>query len=225
VLAPGNIWVYGQSHVAPGVGTWRLGLKGWHPAHTGSFYLATGSTVAKDDVWAIADDSTGLPDVVAHWNGRFWIKKQGFSALLPPESSSVIWTADAINAVAAGNVWVGGEITRGSKSSQFFAHLSDGHWRLVGPTNPGHHLPWAVSDGQGGWWAAGPSGATPARYVLHEVNGSWQKAALPLVSGLVPQYIQFAHVPGTSTMMAIGELFNGTPALRSVVMAWGPLPR
>jgi hypothetical protein len=224
VLSPGDIWVYGSTHVAPGVGTWRLTKKGWQPTKTGSFYLATASTVSKDDVWAIADDSSGLADVVAHWNGSSWAKNKAFDAALPKESSTVTWSASAINAVAAGNIWVGGEITRGSKSTEFVAHLSHGRWRLVGPANPGHHLPEAVSDGHGGWWAPGPAGATPARYVLHETGGHWHKVTLPLVSGEVPQNIQFARVPGTSTMLAIGQLYNGKPGLRSVVLAWGPLP-
>jgi hypothetical protein len=224
VLGSSDIWVYGLTHVAPGVGTWRFTKKGWQPAHTGSFYLATASTVAKNDVWAIADDSTGLADVVAHWNGSSWTKNEAFDAALPTESSTVTWSASAINAIAAGNVWVGGEITRGSKSSEFVAHLSHGRWRLVGSANPGHHLPEAVSDGHGGWWAPGPAGATPARYVLHETGGHWHKVTLPLVSGDVPQFIQFARVPGTTTMLAIGQLYNGKPGLRSVVLAWGPLP-
>jgi hypothetical protein len=225
VLATGDIWVYGLSHVAPGVGSWQLIGKGWHPAHTGSFYLATASTVAKNDVWAIADDTSGLADVVAHWNGRSWTQDKAFSAALPTESGSVSWAASAINAVGAGNVWVGGEITRGTKSSEFVAHLSHGHWTLVGPANPGRHLPTAVSDGHGGWWAPGPAGATPARYVLHETGGHWHKVALPLVSGTVPQLIQFAAVPGTSTMLATGQLYDGKPGLRSVVLVYGPLPR
>jgi hypothetical protein len=235
VLGRGNVWLYGLTHVAPGVGTWRLSGRTWKPVrHTGNIYLVTASTVSANDVWAIAAGSLGLDNVVAHWNGRTWSRNRALGAVLPPPSASVTPTITAINAVARGNVWISAEVSKQKKgvfsTTLLVLHLSGGKWHKVGRTSPGYYLPAAVSDGHGGWWAPGPTGllppvrATPP-YLLHETGGHWRHVPLPVVSGAVLQVTGIVHVPGSNAMLAIGQLYNGLPRLRSVVMAYGRLPR
>ena len=82
VLGRGNAWVYGLTHVAPGVGTWRLTGRTWKLVrHTGNFFPVTASTVSANDVWAIAADPSGLDNVVAHWNGRTWSRNKALAIL------------------------------------------------------------------------------------------------------------------------------------------------
>ena len=111
-------------------------------------------------------------------------------------------------------------------------HLSGGKWHKVGRTNVGYHLPAAVSDGHGGWWALGPPVPLPpaaapvtSPYLLHETGGVWRHVPLPTVSGAVLQVTGIVHVPGSNAMLAIGQLYSGIPTLRSVVLAYGRLPR
>ncbi|MGO8957994.1 MAG: hypothetical protein ACLQFR_11575 [Streptosporangiaceae bacterium] len=236
VLGRGNAWVYGLTHVAPGVGTWRLTGRTWKPVrHTSNFYLVSASTVSADDVWAIAAGPAGLNNVVAHWNGHAWSRNKALGAVLPPPSASVTPSVTAINAVGAGNVWISAEVTKQSHgvptTTLLVLHLSGGKWRKVGPSNPGYYLPAAVSDGHGGWWAPGPPGPLPPAappvgpmYLLHETGGHWRHVFLPVVSGAVLQVTGIVHVPGSTAMLAIGQLFGGTPTLRSVVLAYGRLP-
>ncbi len=236
VLGRGNAWVYGSTHVAPGAGTWRLTGRTWKPARTGNFYLVTASTVSADDVWAIADTRFGVGNVVAHWNGHTWSRNKALGAVLPPPSASVTSTVTAINAVARGDVWISAEVTRQkngvSSTTALVLHLRGGKWHKVGRTNVGYRLPGAVSDGHGGWWALGPPVPLPpgppsvkSPYLLHETGGVWRRVPLPTVSGTVLQVTGIVHVPGSNAMLAIGQLYSGIPRLRSVVLAYGRLPR
>ncbi len=235
VLGRGNAWVYGLTHVAPGVGTWRLTGRTWKPARTGNFYLVTASTVSARDVWAIAAGPSGLNNVVAHWNGRTWSRNKALGAVLPAPSATVTPSVTAINAVARGNVWISAEVTKQKNgvlsTTQIVLHLSGGKWHKVGRTNVGYRLPAAVSDGHGGWWALGPPVALPpaaapvtSPYLLHETGGVWRRVPLPAVSGAVLQVTGIVHVPGSNAMLAIGQLYSGIPSLRSVVLAYGRLP-
>jgi hypothetical protein len=243
VLGRGNAWVYGLTHVAPGAGTWRLAGRTWKPVrHTGNFDLVTGSTVSAKDVWAIAAGPSGLNNVVAHWNGRSWTANKALGAVLPKPSATVTPTITAINAVGAGDVWISAEIAKLKNgiftTTVIVLHLTRRTWHKVGPGSFGFHLPAAVSDGHGGWWAPGPPlpgppvppvppSLVPVRspYLLHGTGGHWHRVALPTVSGAVLLITGIVHVPGTRAMLAIAQLQSNIPVLRSVVLAYGQLPK
>jgi hypothetical protein len=236
VLGPRSAWVYGLTHVAPGVGTWRLSGRTWKPVlHTGNFALLTASTVSANDVWAIAAGPALLDNVVAHWNGHTWNRNKALGAVLPPPSASVIPEVTAINAVRAGDVWISAAIRKqtsgGTTTTVLTLHLSGGKWHKVPRTSPGYYLPAAVSDGHGGWWAPGPPVPLPPAgpavtgpYLLHETGGRWRHVPLPMVTGAVLQVTGIVHVPGSNAMLAIAQELGGPPRLRSVVLAYGRLP-
>jgi hypothetical protein len=227
VVGRGNIWVYGVTHVAPGLSTWRLNGATWAHVTTGNIAPVTASTVSGTGPYAIAADVAGLNTVVAHWNGHSWRPIGGLAATLPAQSSTVLWEVTAINAVAPGNVWVAGSISNGTTVSPFVRHLVSGRWHKVARANPGYYLPTAVRDGHGGWWSTGipfsqPEEASP--FLLHKVGGSWHRVALPHVAGTKTQIMEVVHLPGTRSMLAIAEVYNGNPGLRSEVLAFGSLP-
>jgi hypothetical protein len=227
VLGPGNIWVYGVAHVAPGVGTWRLHGTTWSKVTTGTFSLVTASKVSATDMYALADGATGVGNVVAHWNGSTWSRVPGLGGTLPTQTSTTMWETTAINAVKPGNVWVAGEIFKGTTTSTFVRHLWDGQWHKAGPRNFGYYLATAVRDGHGGWWSTGIPFAQPVRsspYLLHGTGGVWHKVSLPHATGTQTQIMQVIRVPGTSSMLAIAQVYNGQPALHSEVYAFGSLP-
>ena len=70
VLSNGNAWVYGLGHVAPGRHLAAARRLSGPALTTGKFFPATASDLRSSDVWAIAADSLGSNDVVAHWNGH-----------------------------------------------------------------------------------------------------------------------------------------------------------
>lgn len=236
VLGPGNAWVYGLTHVAPGVGTWRLRGRTWKAVpHTGNFALVTASSVSAQDIWAIAAGPLGLDNVVAHWNGHAWTR-QSLDGLLPAPTASVLPGLLWINAVAAGDVWVSAVVETQSshgpgKATALVLHLSGGKWHKVARTSAGYYLPGAVPDGHGGWWTAGNGdqinlvAGSLVPYLLHETGGHWRRVSLPVPKGDTMQITDVVHVPGSSAMLATGQLFNGTAGLHSVVLAFGQLPR
>jgi hypothetical protein len=235
VLSATNAWVYGLAHVARGLGTWRLKGKTWRPVITGTFGLISASKVSATDIWAIAEDAFG-GNVVAHFNGRSWRSDAAFAAALPAQSSTLKWDVSAINAVAPGNVWVAGQIIRENSQGNFIPspyvlHLSSGKWRKVARSNPGYYLPGAVRDGRGDWWSQGTGfefgfGTPSAKpHLLHYSGGIWHRVTIAAPKGYTMQIMDAVHVPGSSAMLAIGALYNGKPALHSVVLAYGTLPR
>jgi hypothetical protein len=236
VLSATNAWVYGLAHVARGVGTWRLKGSTWRLTKTGSFELISASEVSARDIWALAADRVGNNDVVAHWNGRSWRSDAAFAAALPAQSATLTWDVSAINAVGAGNVWVAGQILRENSQDNFVAspyvlHLANGKWRKVARSNQGYYLPGAVSDGHGGWWSQGTGlefgfGTPSAKpYLLHDSGGRWHRVTIAAPKGYTMQIMAVAHVPRSRAMLAVASLFNGKPALHSVVLAYGQLPK
>jgi hypothetical protein len=231
VLSPTNAWVYGLAHVAPGVGTWRLKGRTWRLTKTGTFALIAASQVSARDIWAMAADRVGNNDVVAHWNGRSWRSDASFAAALPTQSATLTWDVSAINAVRSGDVWVAGQIFRNSIASNYVLHLSGGKWRKVARSNRGYYLPGAVSDGHGGWWSMGTGlefglGTPSAKpYLLHYSGGHWHRVTIAVPKGYTMQILDVAPVPRSRAMLAVGELYNAKATLRSVVLAYGHLPK
>ena len=183
VLGNGNAWVYGLGHVAPGVGTWRLRGHTWSRATTGKFFLVTASEVRASDVWAIAADSLGSNDVVAHWNGHSWTGNAAMSKYVQGLGTKTLLELQFINAVGPGNVYVAGSLIPASgPGSTIVLHLSGGTWHKVAPGSAGYNLPDAVSDGHGGWWATSPPGSyEKASFLLHRAKGKshWTKVQSP----------------------------------------------
>ena len=107
-------------------------------------------------------------------------------------------------------------------------HLSGGTWHKVAPGSAGYNLPDAVSDGHGGWWATSPPGSyEKASFLLHRAKGKshWTRVNLPVPHGYQGSVSGLVRVPGSTAMVALLSLFNGTLALKTEVLAYGTLPK
>ncbi len=221
--------MYGLTHVAPGVGTWRLRGHTWSRATTGKFFLVTASEVRASDVWGIAADSLGSNDVVAHWNGHSWTRNAAMSKYVQGLGTKTLLELQFINAVGPGNVYVAGSLIPASgPGSTIVLHLSGGTWHKVAPGSSGYNLPDAVSDGHGGWWATSPPGSyEKASFLLHRAKGKshWTKVNLPVPHGYQGSVAGLVRVPGSTAMVALLSLSNGTLALKTEVLAYGKLPK
>ena len=82
----------------------------------------------------------------------------------------------------------------------------------------GFHLPGAVRDGHGGWWAAPFVQDTSAPYLPHSTGGRWTRFALPVRGPLSLHSYALARVPGTAAMLAVGGSERG-----GVILARGRL--
>jgi hypothetical protein len=227
VFSPANVWVFGGqlAGLGPGVGTWHLTRSGWTMVKTGNLVLFNASAVSANDVWAtgaaVTNHGMRITPVVARWNGRAWVPDKSITAALPTPSSHTGVGLEAINALSAKDVWVQGFLTRdGTISGVVVVHWNGQRWHRVTPARRGYHLPNAVPDGHGGWWAPPFIQNPSAPYLLHEANGRWTRFPLPTRGGFNLLSFSLANVPHTASMLAAGNSSQG-----GVILAFGRLPR
>ena len=227
VLSPTDVWVFGDAHVAPGVGLWHLNGTTWTNITGLPYALANASAISAGDVWAEGDDSFGFP-VVSRWNGRSWVRNTALTAALPKPSSSRELFIDGITAISDSNVWLRVLVTTfsgGNRSDSLLVlHWNGSSWLKVGPSNPGYFLPGAVRDGHGGWWSVIPAdsfGHLPSG-VWHQVSGHWVK--VPVTIAACPTAVPYLlnRAAGSATMLAL-QLCPANSAQVNNVLADGPL--
>jgi hypothetical protein len=226
VLSAGNVWVFGGSvaGLGPGVGTWHLTRSGWTRVKIRNLTLFNASALSANDIWATGSDITNhglrITPMVARWNGRAWVQQRSISAALPRPTSQTQVGIEAIKALSAKNVWAQAFLGRnGTVTGVVVVHWNGRGWHRVRPASPGYHLPNAVPDGHGGWWAPPFIQNPSAPYLLHETNGRWTRFRLPTRGGDILGSFSLAHVPHTGTMLAAGGDSTG-----GVILARGRLP-
>jgi hypothetical protein len=227
VLSAFDVWVFGGSvaGLGQGVGTWHLTRSGWTRVKTVNLVLFNASALSANDIWATAAAITNhgrwITPMVARWNGRAWVQQRSISAALPRPTSQTEVGVDAIKALSARNVWVQASLARNyNVTGVVVVHWNGRGWHRVMPSSPGYHLPNAVPDGHGGWWAPPFIQNPSAPYLLHEANGRWSRFPLPARGGAILDSFSLAHVPHTGAMLAAGGDATG-----GVILARGRLPR
>jgi hypothetical protein len=221
VESPTEIWVFGDAHVAPGVGTWHLHGRTWAPVVSGHYALDAASAVSTDDVWAEGDDGF-LNPVVAHWNGRLWARNTKLSRMLPKRSANVELFLAGITALRHNDVWFRVEVVRDLAGHTTFSaivlHWNGRAWHRASPTEFGYYLPGAVRDGQGGWWAdvfVNPS----KRLVLHSVGDRWFKVPASIRGCGAGQLTELAPVPGSTSVLGVQNcLHEAAPPVVNVLL-------
>jgi hypothetical protein len=214
VVGPSEVWVFGDSHVGPGIGTWHLHGRSWTQTSTGLYALEGASAIRPDDVWGLGEDGFLRP-VVARWNGRSWVRNRQLAAALGKTPPGGV----GITALSDHSVWLG--LVKGGASSRSLEVLkwNGRHWRKVGPSSPGFYLPFAVH-GKGGWWAD-TAEWLPHGSVLHRVHDRWVKVPVR-TAGCAQPPIEIFPVGGSATIL--GLQFCGQGSVRENVLAYGRLP-
>lgn len=226
VLSPTDVWVFGGlvAGLGPGVGTWHLTSSGWSMLNTGNLVLIHASVVSPNDIWAAGADVTNVTPVpvLGRWNGTAWAEDTSIDSVLPKPTSTTGVGIDAINAISDSNVWVDA-FTENQKNAFTFivVHWDGSTWSRVSTTSFGYHLPDAVPDGHGGWWAPPFVENLSAPFLRHGANGRWAKFLLPIQEGFSAAADNFAlaHVPQSAAMFAAGDSKQG-----GVILARGNLP-
>ena len=214
VLGAKDVWVFGGqvAGLGPGVGTWHLTQSGWTSIDTGNLVLFRASVVSATDIWAagaVVGGALPMP-MVATWNGSAWVEDRSISAVLPRPTSKAGVGVETINALSARNVWVQAVVEGQSRIIRIIVvHWNGRSWSRVKPTSFGFHLPNAVPDGQGGWWAPPFVEQISAPYLLHGTNGRWTRFPLPIVGEFSPTNFALTHVPHTALMFAAGDSNQG----------------
>lgn len=224
VESPTEIWVFGDAHVAPGVGTWHLHGRTWKQVTSGNYALDQASALRPDDVWA--DGETGFNPVVAHWNGRVWARNTKLGKMLPKQSANVELFPTGITATGRNDVWFRVDVIRSPAGhptySAIVLHWNGRVWRRVSPANFGYYLPGAVRDGHGGWWADVFVNASK-RLVLHAVRRRWFTVPVAIRGCRTGQLYQVAPVPGSTSVLGLQECpVKGYPPATTNVLLRGP---
>jgi hypothetical protein len=227
VLSRTQVWVFGDAHVAPGVGLWHLHGTAWTHITRLPYALAGASAIGTRDIWAEGDTPFAVP-VVAHWNGRTWTRNKALTRALPTPSPSLELQVAGITAISDSNVWLRvmvSDFSGGKRTdSLLVVHWNGSSWRKVSVSQPGYFLAGAVRDGHGGWWSviqADPWGNLPTG-IRHRVSGHWLK--VPLKIAACPTALPFLlkRVQGSTTMLGL-QLCPTKSGTASDVLAYGPL--
>lgn len=207
VESPTEVWVFGDAHVAPGVGTWHLHGRTWRRTNSAHFALDGASAVRADDVWAQGDDPFLRP-VVAHWNGRTWARNTKLAKALPKVSGSDELVLGGITATGHNDVWFRVYLERNPTGrpsfTAFVLHWNGRVWRKVSPAAFGYYLPGAVRDGRGGWWSDVIVSLSKRR-VLHAVRGRWFTVPVSIRGCGTGTLTQLAPVPGSTSVLGVQQ--------------------
>ena len=205
VESPTEIWVFGDAHVAPGVGTWHLHGRTWERVISGNYALDSASALSADDVWAEGDDGF-LNPVVAHWNGRAWARNTKLARMLPKTSANLELFLSGITALRRNDVWFRVEVDRNPAGHPTFSaivlHWNGRVWHRASPTEFGYYLPGAVRDGHGGWWADVFVNSSK-RLVLHSVGDRWFRVPVSVHGCPAGQLYRLAPVPGATSVLGL----------------------
>jgi hypothetical protein len=231
VLGPTDVWVFGGEVAGLGrtVGTWHLTRSGWRRFNTGNLVIFHASVVSGTDIWgAAADLSTTIPrPVLARWNGKHWSEDRAIDAALPRPTSSMFVAIQALHALSAHDVWVQAiTYTQTRITGTVVVHWNGSAWHRVRRVSFGYHLPTAVTDGHGGWWAVPFPAAGSSGYLLHGARGHWTRFSMPPnVTHGDASYVHLSHVPRSAVMVGDGTLADGHGHFTPVLLAFGPPPR
>jgi hypothetical protein len=224
VEAPTEVWVFGDSHVAPGVGTWHLHGRAWTQVITGNYAVDSASAVSSGDVWAQGETGFGVP-VLAHWNGRTWVRNSQLSRALPKVSPKAYLFLGGITATGRHDVWFRLYVISGPPANPAISarvlHWNGRAWFKVGTRDFGYYLPGAVPDGHGGWWAeVAVTGF--GRRVFHEVRGRWWPVPVLMPGCRTGPLTQLTPVPGTTSVLGLQQCPAKHPPGIVNVLLYGP---
>ncbi len=219
VLGPHDVWALGYYNPVSPL-PYIAHYNGHHWALT-NLYLDTAivaaSALGPHNIWAAGADNT---NVVLHYNGHAWTERHLPSALTGPAYFQ------GIVALSSKSVWVTGDLVAlGGSITPGALHWNGHGWRRY-PLRAPDPLINATADGHGGIWAVAqqPGAAKPFRPELwHFTHGRWLSSH---IRGSDPaDFIdQFAAVPGTSSVWAVGLFKSGGLDLPAILLD-GQVPR
>jgi hypothetical protein len=232
-LSPGNAWAVGSASTSGSTFTQSL-IEHWSGGHwsvvpspdpgVSNTLTAIGGTGPKD-LWAVGwfEDTTQqfIAMLLLHWNGTTW-------SFTTPPAEGGIQLAQAVTAIAPGNVWVVGDTATATVS----AHWDGTSWTQVSTPiltskDSVNHLTGVMALGANDIWATGYEGNVNDQlfslpYVLHWTGSSWtlrrtpnagtEGSQLHAIHAFSPDDIWAAGTTGQTdgALLALTEHFNGT---------------
>lgn len=177
--------------------------------------IVSASALRPGDIWAVGQANT---NVLLHFNGSSWRSKR-----LPARAGVAFFAG--VTALSDTQVWITGD-------TQGLGTVQPGVMRWTGKTLRFYPLPApapifnTTPDGHGGIWAVAQEvGAVPAftPELWHYTGGVWRHSHIRGADAA--DFIdQFAAVPGTRSMWAVGRFASGGHDLAAILLD-GRVPR
>lgn len=178
-----------------------------------------------NDIWVAAtrEPAPGqhLHFVMLHWDGHRWTTVAAPSIAAPRDAVSFVG-APAV--AGPKSLWLVSTVQRSTSSTQRVWHWNGRVWRPVAGPAGAADLNTPAPDGAGGIWVAGNAPAQGFRwYFYHYSHGRWAKIVTPGPAGrpLNGEVSTLASVPGTTTMLAAGDVNISRNAVLGAVWQFG----
>ncbi|MFB9839567.1 WD40/YVTN/BNR-like repeat-containing protein [Actinoallomurus acaciae] len=219
VVGPKNAWAVGNDYEGGTDGGKALHWNGrkWKQVAMPLTARKVGA-VAAHDVWAVGD--AGDQPAAEHWDGTSWTSSPIPEVPIPEGESGFAYFNDVV-AESSDNVWAvgrlywggGEELKRVKKAGNatlaeaehnqpVIMHWDGGEWSLRLGADGDFALS-AGADGQGGIWYS----SFNHTFVHVAADGTTTTVPVATTGGRqVPSIRQVAGVPGSTTMLAVGEI-------------------
>jgi hypothetical protein len=163
-----------------------------------------------DDIWLTATKGDLQPAhpkwLLMHWDGHRWHSQ---AAPTLPEPRNAFGFTSVVALTGPDNVWAEASYVVGARTPvQRLLHWNGTKWSRVSSPPGVSFMNNFAPDGAGGLWVAGSGPAKAYRWYFYHYNGRhWFKVAVPWQGPATSGQISFlANVPGTTTMLAGGDL-------------------
>jgi hypothetical protein len=212
VLAPNDVWVFGQVDGQPGNGLGAFHYNGSSRTRVADASDEGGAALADDDVWV------GHQTAIGHWNGQSW-QRTSVAALLPRGAE-----LDGILAESSDNVYAVG--LKGPAET-FVLHYDGQSWTRVftGAFGSGQETIQQpmTADGHGGFWLIGSvyGNSLIGGLLVHYSDGRVTTSTAPALPGQGTQLNTIMQVAGTGQMLAGGYSSNPKTPRTGIIVQYG----
>jgi hypothetical protein len=187
-FSPANVWVFGGSGFAQGLGTWHLHNGTWTKVTGIAGNIGQASASAPDNIWAVTDIEPPTTFLV-RYNGTSW-RKVTFRALKGYALFSVL-------TLGPGNLW----LLAGKDDRTRLLHLRGTKLTTVAAPAKPFATGGLIRDGHGGLWMLGET-SPGHNFTLHlSSSGRWMSYPFG-AGGTGPQ--DLALIPGTDSVWGSG---------------------
>jgi hypothetical protein len=214
ISGPRSGWLFSLGYIAGPTPTYAAReINGkWRKVNLGGVPLGAVAD-GPDDIWVTITKGDLQPlhpkYTLLHWDGRRW-QAEPAPAVTPPKGGDAFFGIAAV--AGPRDVWgVISDVVGANPAKEHLLHWNGRSWTPVAAPGGTTFLGYFAIDGHGGLQAVANGPAKAYRwYFYHYSGGRWSKVAVPASGHLtVGQINVMTHVPGTSTMLAGGDL--GTP--------------
>jgi hypothetical protein len=219
---PDNGWLFSNYKLST-IGAHFNG-RTWQTVTLGKFGgVVAASAVSASDIWLLTITTSDRTQLV-HFDGKTWRKDAVPAPSLPKGEVLVpqaLTTAGARSVWATAQIWTSQDMMPSNPPDSLLLHWNGQAWKWIPLPGSTQALPQIAPDGASGAWVVG-AGITrdnplAVYYFLHWTGRGWtgQRApvnGIPGTGAATYDVFSLAHVPGTQSLLASGQVDYNLPA-------------